>query len=81
MINGTNAIYEENETQLSWPIDRVWFMMKTRQENNVLDCISLAYAKTETKLPKPINSTTVCDENQTRQWCDQSYKCNLHWKQ
>ena len=36
MINGTNAIYEENETQLSWPIDRVWFMMKTRQENNVM---------------------------------------------
>ena len=37
-------------------------MMKTRQDNDVTDCISLAYTKIETELLRPIWTGTVYDE-------------------
>ena len=37
--------------------------MKTRQENDVIDCIDLVYSKTETKLSILIWSDAIYDEN------------------
>ena len=35
-------------------LDRVRFVMKTRQDNDIIDCICVVYAETEIKLSKPI---------------------------
>ena len=37
--------------------------MKTRDNNNVTDHISLVYAKIETELSRPKWLGTICDEN------------------
>ena len=69
-------------------------MMKTRQDNDMTDCISLVYAETKTKLSGPIRLGEVCDnklswligsdvvynQNQIGQRCDWWYKCELQWK-
>ena len=38
-------------------------MMKTRQVNNVTDCIGVIYAKNDTELSWPIGSIVDYDEN------------------
>ena len=43
-------------------LDQVLYMMKTRQDNDVTDCISLAYTKIETELLRPIWTGTIYDE-------------------
>lgn len=57
-------------------------MEKTRLENDVTGCISLVYAEieTESQLLEPIWLSVVYDENQTGQWRDRSYMCNLQQK-
>ena len=55
-------------------------MMKTRQDNDVIDCIGVVFAETETELLRTIESSAVCDENKIEQKHDQSYRCNLHKK-
>ena len=57
--------------------DRVRSMIKTRQDSDVTDHIGLVYSKIEIELS---GLGMVCDENQTRQWLDRSYRCDLHWK-
>ena len=47
--------------------DRVLFMTKTKQDNNVTDHIGLVYTKNNTELLGPIGPGTVYDENNTRQ--------------
>ena len=44
-------------------LDQVWFVAKTRQNNNMINRIALVYAKIETELSGPIRSTAVSDEN------------------
>ena len=44
-------------------LDQVWFVAKTRQNNNMINRIALVYAKIEIELSGPIRSTAVSDEN------------------
>lgn len=39
-------------------------MMKTRQNNDVTDCIGVVYAETKTKLLGPIKPGAICYDNQ-----------------
>lgn len=55
-------------------------MLKTRQDNNVTDHISLVYTETKIELSGPIWSSSVYDENQIGQWYDRSYRCDLRQK-
>ena len=81
VIDCIDAIYEENETQLLWPI-----RLRTVYDENQIgprgdQSIGLVYIELETELSRPIWSGVVCDENQTRQRLDQSYMCDLCQKQ
>ena len=58
-------------------LDRVWFVMKTKQDNNVANGIGVVYAKNNTKKLEPIKSGVVHYENHTGQWCDRSYSYGL----
>ena len=50
--------------------DRVWYVIKTIQDNVMTDCIGLVYAETKTELSRPIESSAVCYEDQIGQWHD-----------
>ena len=47
--------------------DRVWYVIKTIQDNVMTDCIGLVYAETKTELSRPIESSAVCYEDQIGQ--------------
>lgn len=51
MTNRIGLVYTEIEIKL---FDQVRFVMKTRQDNDVIDRISLVYAENETQLSRPI---------------------------
>ena len=55
-------------------------MPKTRQENDINNLKDVAYAKNKTELLWLKGLGVIYDENQIRQWHDQSYKCGLRWK-
>ena len=61
--------------------DQVWFVTKTRKDNDVIDCPRVVYTKNETKLSRPIRPSADYDENQIGQQRDWSYRCGLHRKQ
>ena len=46
--------------------DRLQFMTKTRQDNDVIDCKDAVYVKNNTKLLCVIRSGVVYDKNQTK---------------
>ena len=60
--------------------DRVWFVMKIRQYNDVTDHTSVVYAENDTELLWSIGQGAVCDKNHRGQWRDRYYKCCLRWK-
>ena len=49
-------------------------MMKTRQNNDVINRIGVVYIKNDTKLSWLIRLSVNCDENQIGLRCDWSYK-------
>ena len=51
--------------------------MKTRQDNDVTDCIGAIYVENKTGLLWLIKSGIICDENQIGQWHDWSYRYGL----
>ena len=55
------AIYTEKNLSCWDRSDCVWSMMKSRQDNDMIDYTSTVYAKNETKLLWPIISSTVYD--------------------
>ena len=55
-------------------------MTKTRQDNNIINRISLVYSDIEIELSGPIWLGAVCDEYQAGQQFDRSYKYGLHRK-
>lgn len=57
--------------------DQVWFVMKTKQDNNVTDQTGALYVENDIELSWPIGPGAVYDEFQRGQRCDQSYKCGL----
>ena len=60
--------------------DQVWSIMKTIQDNNLIDHLSSFNVESDTKLLWPIELGVNCDENQIGQLCDWLYRCDLHWK-
>ena len=48
-------------------------MTKTKNDKDVIDHIGVVYIEIKTELSWPIGLSTACDENQTRQRCDQLY--------
>lgn len=64
-------------------LNQVQFVMKTRQNKDMINCIGVVYAKIETILSGPIWLCAVCDKNQTRWWHDRFYRCgpcrNWNW--
>ena len=61
-------------------MDRVQSVIKTRLDNDVIDCIDLVNVETKTELSGHIWLGVVCDENQTRQWLDRSSRYILRQK-
>ena len=55
-------------------------MIKTSQDSDVIDRKGLDYIGMKIKLTRSIWSSVVCDENQTGQWCNRLYKCDLRRK-
>ena len=43
--------------------NHVWFVMKTKLDNDVTNRISLVYAETKIELSRPIWPGIICDEN------------------
>ena len=57
-------VYVKNETELSCRSNRVWFVKKTKQDNDVTNRIGLVYVETEIELSGPLWSGVVYDEIQ-----------------
>lgn len=55
-------------------------VMKSRQDNDMIDCTGAVYDDNDTKLSWPIGSCANSDENKIEQLHDWSYRCGLHWK-
>lgn len=60
-------IYNENRIELSNLSNRLWYVTKTRKDNNMTNCISALNTKKESKLSWSIELNAICDENQTGQ--------------
>ena len=52
-------------------------MMKTRLDNDVIDCIGMLYNKNEIEWLCPIQQGMVCDEDKIGQRCDWLQRCGL----
>lgn len=57
------AVYAKNEIELPWPIDRVEFVMKIIQENDVIERTDASCIENNIKLLWPIESGTVYGKN------------------
>lgn len=55
-------------------------VMKSRQDNDMIDCTGVVYDNNDIKLSWPIGSYVNSDENKIGQLHDWSYRCSLHWK-
>ena len=60
--------------------DQVWYVIKTRWDNDVTDHIGMLYTENETRLLWLIELGTIYDKNQTKKWCDWSYKYGIRRK-
>ena len=71
------------KTKLSYcdQLDCVRFVMKARQDNDLIDHLGMFYTKNDIELTLPIRSGVDCDENQIGQLRDWSYRCDLRRKQ
>ena len=54
--------------------------MKTRQNNDGINRISVVYTKTEIELSRPIEPGVICYQNWIGQRHDHLYKYSLHKK-
>ena len=60
--------------------DQMLSVTKTRQDNDMTDCISVVYMETKTKLSRFIELGVICYQNQTGQH-NGPYRCGLYQKQ
>ena len=74
VTNCISLLYTETKTKLSRLSDRMWSMVKTRQDNDMSDSRGSIDAENDNELLWLIVSGVVCDKNQTEQWCDWPYK-------
>lgn len=68
-----SLVYVETKIELLDLSDLVRSVMKTNQDNKVVDNISAIYTENETKLPWLIGSSMIYDENQIKQHRDRLY--------
>ena len=61
--------------------DRVQSVMKTRQDNNMIDRTDVVYAKNEIDLSWLVRLGAVYNENQIGQCREWSYKCGPNWNE
>ena len=54
---------QNSERNLHDWLDRMWPVIKSREDNDVIDCIGLLYVKNETELLWPIQQGTFYDED------------------
>ena len=80
MTNWLDTVYIEIKNDLSWSIERVRSMIKTRWDNNMTGRMGLLYARKEIVLPWSIKLGTVYDKNQIGKWRDWSYSYGLQRK-
>ena len=73
-------VQSTSKTKLNYQdlFDQVLSMTKTRQDNDMMDCIDVVYTKIETKLSRIIKLSMVCYQNHTGQWHDWPYMYGLH---
>ena len=62
-----------------WP-DQVQFLMNTREDKDVTDCIGAFYVKNDTELSWLIGSDANSDENKIEQLCDGLFISSWRWK-
>lgn len=55
----------------------MWFITKTKQDNNITDRRGLIFIEYDIKLSRLNGQCAVQDENETRQQHDQSYGSTL----
>ena len=60
--------------------DRVWYVMKTRQDNDMIDHTCMIYVKNDNEISYRMGSSAICDKNKSGQRRDRSYRCSLHKK-
>ena len=53
--------------------DSVWYVTKTRQDNDMSDHIGVVYVEIKIELPRLIEQDAFYHENEIRQWRDRSY--------
>lgn len=58
----------------------MWFITKTKQDNNITDRRGLIFIEYDIKLSRLNGQCAVQDENETRQQRDQSYGSTLRQK-
>ena len=57
--------------------NRVPYVTKTKQDNDVINCTSATYSKNDTEPSWPIRLGANCDENQIGKLRDRLYRCGL----
>ena len=62
MTDRTSVVYTKNETGVVLPI-RPWFVMKTIQDNDMVNSIGAVCAKNHIELSWLIGPSVVCDKN------------------
>ena len=58
----------------------MWYIMKTRKNNDMIDCIGVVYTKNKIELSWLIGQGAVYDKKQTGKIYGRLYRCNLHRK-
>ena len=56
----------------------MWYVLKTRQDNDMTDHIGAVYAKNDNELLWHVGLGDNYDEKQTRQLWDETYMFSLH---
>ena len=61
-------------------LDQMQSIMKSREDNNVTNCIGVIFIEYNIELSRPIWLCEVYDEDETRQWCDRSNRVRKTYK-
>ena len=65
MTKHIGVVYIENDIELSWAIDRVQSVTKTRQDNDMTEQIDVVYVKNDIELSWLMRLGVVFDEDKT----------------
>ena len=79
MTDCIGTIYNEKKLSCRDQLDRVRFMMKTKQNNDVTDCTSVVYAKSDIELLWEIEPNADNDMTNCTDVVYIEHKTNLSW--